>query len=165
MFCSYEESEEDGRLAKKKRSESKNWIFVNKFSCVRFAEEAVSAAKTWAARTTHNTMEGKKRFYRCNKVPRKGIQCAAEIYLLFEEDTEAVLLYRTDCEHNHDSIKKNYDYGICDETKSEIKKLYDLHLRPRSILERLKMNDELKIPTKRQLYNYLYAKADRRHIK
>ncbi|CAK1542642.1 unnamed protein product [Leptosia nina] len=98
----------------------------------------------------------------CNKVPRKGVQCAAEIYLLFEADTEAVLLYSTDCEHNHDSVKKNYHYGICDETKSEINKLYDLHLKPKSILENLKKNSELKIPTKRQLYNYL---ADRRRIK
>jgi hypothetical protein len=147
---------------KKKRGESKNWTFVHKYSCVSFAEEAVKAENTWSVRTTHVTMDGKKRFYRCNKVPRKGVQCAAEIYLLFEADAEAVILYRTDCEHNHDSIKNNYDYGICNETKSEINKLFDLHLKPKSILECLKKNSQLKIPTKRQLYNYL---ADRRRIK
>lgn len=162
LYCSDEESQEEGQLSKKKRGESKNWIFVNKFSCVSLAEETVSAEKTWAVRTTHISIEGKKRFYRCNKVPRKGVQCAAEIYLLFEADTEAVLLYSTDREHNHDFVKNSYRYGICDETKSEINKLYDLHLKPKSIMEHLKKNPELKIPTKRQLYNYL---ADRRRIK
>lgn len=144
LYCSDEESEGEGQPSKKKRGESKNWIFVSKFSTVSSANEAVSAENTWAVRTTHDSMDGKKRFYRCNKVPRKGVQCAAEIYLLFEADTEAVLLYRTDCAHDHGSIKNNYGYGISNETKSEINKLYDLHLKPKSILECLKKNSELR---------------------
>ncbi|XP_063835144.1 uncharacterized protein LOC135084284 isoform X2 [Ostrinia nubilalis] len=162
LYCSVEESENEGPLSKKKRGESKKWILVNKFSCVSSAEESVRAQKTWAVRSTHSTLYEKKRFYRCIKVPRKGVQCAAAILMLFKFDTKAVLLYRTECEHDHDFIKKNYGYGICAETKSAINNLLDLHLKPNKIMECLKKNSGLQMPTKRQLYNYL---ADRRRIK
>ncbi|XP_073948903.1 uncharacterized protein [Choristoneura fumiferana] len=146
---------EEVQQPKKKRGESKQWIFVEEFISVCAAEKAVEEENSWSILTTHLTYDGKKRFYRCNKVPRKGEQCAAQLYLLFDTNSDAVLLYRTDCEHNHDSIKSSYNFGICDETKLEINKLFDLRLKPKAILGNLNKIDRIKIPTKQQLYNYL----------
>ncbi|KAI5646654.1 FLYWCH zinc finger domain-containing protein [Phthorimaea operculella] len=111
----------------KNRRKRKKWMFQYKFSSIAEAEEQVNAEKTWAVSNTHYTKEGQKRFYRCNKVPSRGPQCATQICLLCEADSDAVILYRTDCDHTHDSIKTNYNYGISSETKNEIKKLYGLH--------------------------------------
>jgi hypothetical protein len=39
----------------------------------------VRAEKTWSISLTHITEEDKRKFYRCNKVKRRGPQCAAQI--------------------------------------------------------------------------------------
>ncbi|KAH9632266.1 hypothetical protein HF086_002901 [Spodoptera exigua] len=140
MLLSKQEANNSGQIRSK-------CLVPNPADCfLRFVHEELFIAPPFAWGDCQYVMtdelpyqEKKKRFYRCNKVPRKGVQCAAEMYLLFEADSEAVLLYSTDREHNHD-FENNYRYGICDETKSEINKLYDLHLKLKSILEHLKKN-------------------------
>lgn len=135
---------------------------MRKFTTTNDAEKVVQAENTWSISTTHMTEDGKKRFYRCNKAKRKGIQCAAQVYLLFEVDSDAVLLFRTASDHNHDYIDNSSNHGICEDTKNEIKKLFELRLKPKEILENLSKMEGVKVPQKRQLYNYL---SDLRRIK
>lgn len=142
-------------LAKKKRGENIKWVFVKKFNSIQEAEDTVRSENTWSILITRNTEEGKKRVYRCNKVKYRGVQCAAQIYLLFEADSEDVILFRTHADHNHDTIGVRSDYGITQQTKTEINKLLDLHLKPKSILHTLKNIPGLKLPTIKQLNNYL----------
>lgn len=92
---------------------------------------------------------------RCNKVKYRGPQCAARIYLLFESNSNAVLLYRTSSDHGHEIIGTKNDYSITQETKDEINKLYALHLKPKAILARLSEINGVKVPSKKQLNNYL----------
>lgn len=105
------------------------------------------------------TKEGQKRFYRCNKVPKKGAQCAAGLHLLIECGTDKVFVYRMEADHNHDAIGVRDDYGINAQTKMEINRLFDLHLKPKAILSALKKIEGIKLPTKIQLNNYI---SDRR---
>jgi hypothetical protein len=83
-------------LPKKKRSDNKVWIFVEKFESIKDTEEAIKTANRWSSLRKHEVEEGMKKYYRCNKVKCKGPQCAAQIYLLFDAASDAVLMYRTD---------------------------------------------------------------------
>lgn len=156
------DSENPETQPKKRRGANKNWLFVSKFPNAEKAEDVLRAENTWSISLTHMTEAGKKRFYRCNKVKRSGPQCAAQVYLLFEASSDAVLLYRVDSSHNHDSIDNRSDYGISNEVKSEINKLFDLHMKPKAILNSLRRVEGIKVPTIKQLNNYL---SDRRRIK
>lgn len=126
-------------LEKKKRLKGREYIFVKKFTNADEAESFVQAENTWSVKVSHDTEEGNKKFYRCRKVKFRGPQCAASIYLLFEANSSEVLLYRTDSDHDHESIAKaETRHGICQETKEEINKLFALHLKPKAILNNLK---------------------------
>jgi hypothetical protein len=142
-------------LPKKKRSDNKVWIFVEKFESIKDAEEAIKTANTWSSLRKHEVEEGMKKYYRCNKVKRKGPQCAAQIYLLFDAASDAVLMYRTDSDHDHES-KTHSNYGLSPKVKEEINKLFDLHLRPKAIMSALAKVEGIKLPKMSQLRNYLY---------
>jgi hypothetical protein len=107
----------------------------------------VRTEKTWSISLTHITEEDKRRFYRCNKVKRRGPQCAAQIYLLFEASSDAVFLYLVDSNHNHELFGTRCDYGINQEFKIEINKLFDLHLKPKAILNNLSKIEGITLPT------------------
>lgn len=159
---SSESETEDQEKPKAKRGPNKPWVYCCKFSNLKEAEDFVNSENTWSRKFTRMTEEGQKRFYRCNKVRRRGPQCAAELYLLSECGTDSVFVYRTDADHNHNDIGVRDDYGIKAQTKKEIDKLLELHLKPKAILAALQKIDGLKLPNKRQLYNYL---SDRRRLK
>ena len=162
VYCSDESEEEEQPLEKKKRSKGKEYIFVKKFTNADEAESFVQAENTWSVTVSHDTEEGNKKFYRCRKVKFRGPQCAASIYLLFEANSSEVLLYRTDSDHDHESIATaETRHGICQETKEEINKLFALHLKPKAILNSLKKIQGMKLPSKKQLNNYL---SDRRRV-
>lgn len=134
-------------------------MFVSRYENVQDAEKAMNNQKNMAVRKTTSTEEGIKKYYRCNQVKARGPQCALQLYLLFEATSDAVLFYRTDAGHNHESIDSKRNYGICQETKEEINKLFSLHLKPKAILQRLHEMPGIIVPTMKQLNNYL---SDRR---
>ncbi|XP_047999155.1 uncharacterized protein LOC125236407 [Leguminivora glycinivorella] len=156
-YCSDSEPElqEEEPTTKKRRQAGLDWIFDKKFQSVDEAKQFLRAEKTWSVKFTHTKEEGIKQYYRCNKVKLRGTQCAAQIYLLFESNSDAVFMYRTGCDHDHENIGNKSDYGISQETKDEINKLYALHVKPQSILKRLSEIENMKVPSKRQLNNYL----------
>lgn len=162
IYCSDSETElQEEPSTKRTRKDGLDWIFDRKFENFDEAQLFLRAEKTWTVKFTHTTEEGKKQYYRCNKVKCRGPQCAAQIYLLFESNSDAVFLYRTGSEHDHENIGTKSDYGISQEVKDEINKLYDLHLKPKAILSRLIEMKNIKVPTKKQLNNYL---SDRRKV-
>lgn len=143
----------------KKQKKTKNWIFLKQCSTEEEAINLINSECTWSRNYTRATEDGQKRFYRCNKVKRRGPQCDAELYLLFINDDNKVNMYKTDSKHNHDEISTRDNYGIREKTKEEINKLFDLRLKPKAILSELGKIEGIHLPTKRQLYNYL---SDRR---
>lgn len=154
-YCSDEDAEsEDEGPPRPKRGRNKQWVFQFQFSNMKEAEEFVSAENTWSRKFTRTTEEGQKRFYRCNKVKKKGPQCAAELYLLFDCKSNDVLVYNIDAEHTHDEIGAR-GCGIDEITKMEINRLSSLRLKPKAILSALENMEGIKLPTKMQLNNYL----------
>lgn len=163
-YFSSESESQSQEEPKVKRGRNKLWKFHCKFSNLKEAEDFVDSENTWSRNFTRITREGQKRFYRCNKVRQKGPQCAAEIYVLLECGTDFVFVYRTNADHNHNEIGTRDDYGINARTKTEINKLYDLHLKPKMILAALQQIDGIKLPTKTQLNNYLNDIRRRRRL-
>ncbi|CAG5039214.1 unnamed protein product [Parnassius apollo] len=78
------------------------------------------------------------------------------MYLLFVNDCNDILIFKTTSEHKHDQIGTRSEYGIPENVKKEINKLFDLRLKPKAILEALNNMTGIKAPSKRQLNNYLY---------
>ena len=96
----------------------------------------------------------KKKFFWCNKVKRRGNQCDAGIYLLFDSTTDEVILFRDKSHHTHDRVGTR-DPTISNEVKKEaIKDLFQLKLKPKAIIEAL-YERGMAAPTIKQLNNFL----------
>ncbi|GLV45292.1 uncharacterized protein CBL_05392 [Carabus blaptoides fortunei] len=127
------------------------------------AEVAVAEEGAWSLHYYHETEDGKKKYYRCNKLKRRGPQCSARIYLLFETTSDAVLMFRADADHDHDKkMKFSSSYGLSDTVKSEIDKLFELKMKPKAIMHNLTKMKDINIPKYSQLRNYL---SERRRAK
>lgn len=154
------DSEESVLVAKKKPKLSLDWKLVQKFDNFEQAKTFVKAEGTWSKNYCHQTEEGKKTYYRCNKLKRRGPQCSTRMYLLFESTSDSVLMFKTNADHDHDEKKEfTSSYGLSDTVKNEINRLFDLKMKPKAIMESLLKMKNIKVPKMSQLRNYL---SDRR---
>lgn len=135
------------------------WLFDRKCVNINEAEEVLREEKIWSIDYNRSTEEGHKKFYRCNKVKRRAIQCSAKVYLLFDSFSDSVSIYRADAEHDHDQKELHSSYGLSEDIKLEINKLYELDMKPRDIFERLSQVGAIKMPKISQIRNYI---SDRR---
>jgi hypothetical protein len=162
LVAEYETSEsssEEGRHheSSPKRRVIGNWIKIGVFSGSDEAEKFIKDKKIWGFHYKNKTEEGIKKYFRCNQVKLRGQQCSAKIYLQYDSTSHEVHLFKTKSEHNHDSIETKGVLGIDPSLKLEIQKLFDLKLKPKAILIELSKNSDIrKLPSKRQLDNYLH---------
>ena len=153
-----EEKEKEVPLEKKRHFFS--WIFVKKFDSVIEAQKALSEENTWSVLYSNESEEGKKTYYRCNKVKKRGPQCSAKRHLLYDSTSDAVFMYQTDADHDHEG-KVSSKYGIPEEVKLEINRLFALHMKPKAIMTALQKLPSIQVPKMTQLRNYL---SDRRRV-
>ncbi|XP_059610305.1 uncharacterized protein LOC132257433 [Phlebotomus argentipes] len=106
MDVSPSESFAENELGSKRQK--RNWIREETFACQREACEFVRQEGCWGYRFSNTTLDGVKNYFRCNLTRTKGKQCAQEIYLAFEKNSPLVHLYRTNCDHTHDSINEEF---------------------------------------------------------
>lgn len=118
------------KRAKKKR---RTWKREKVFNSGIEAEQAVINEAKWSEYYTNTTTDGKKKVFRCNQVKRRGQQCDAGIYLLYNSHNEEVILFRDVSEHTHDRIEQRCT-RIPDEAKVVIKELFELKLKPKAII-------------------------------
>jgi hypothetical protein len=110
--------------SKSSRGHNRVWIMDEHFACAREAEQKVKSNETWTFGYFHNTKSGRKVYYRC-RYSQKERPCNAYIYLFYHANREGVTLYRTPCEHTHQTtpiIKTSR--GIGTETRKKIQVLY-----------------------------------------
>lgn len=153
-----ENSDQEQNLPVKKKRVYQSWEFVKKFDNSGLAQKALDQEKIWSINYSNVSEEGKKIYYRCNKAKRRGSQCSAKRYLLYDSLSDAVFLYQTENDHDHDS-NESTERGLSERLKEEINKLFDLHLKPKAIMTALSKVEGLKLPKMSQLRNYL---SDRR---
>lgn len=152
---------------KKRKKEPISWSFVK--TCLNYseAEEALKEENTWSIEYSHNTDEGQKIFFRCNKLKKGGL-CSAKVYLLLDPTSDSVSFYRADAEHDHENKSPTSKHGLSEYVKLEINKLYNLHpiLKPKEIKDCLSRINGIKLPNMSQLRNYLRdLREEIRHAK
>jgi hypothetical protein len=146
------ESEEMVSVLKKTRRKLV-WEQFATYSNDQEAKVVIASEDTWSVYNTNNSSDGKKVYYRCNKVKLRGTQCNAILQVFYPNDSDEVILYKTKSPHNHDELGLS-KHGISKEAKLKIKEMHKLHLKPKAIMEVLKANNM--IIQRRQLSNYLH---------
>ncbi|CAF0922846.1 unnamed protein product [Didymodactylos carnosus] len=138
-----EDVNDNVHIERKKRAKKKQrkWMKEMVFKNADEAEQAVANEGQWSEYYTNTTSYGKKKVFRCNRVKRRGNQCGAGIYLLFNSTNEEVVLFRDTSEHTHDLIQQKCT-RIADDVKVVIKEFYELDeniFRERFPLSRFKI--------------------------
>ena len=122
------------RLPKRKLIWHKETEFVGKEEAVSF----VSSENIWSLAHSSKTSQGTKAYYRCSRVKRRGQQCDAALYLLYDNRSLSVHLYRTQSDHNCKDINSGKSQrGLTETQKLAVKEYFELNLKPKRINELL----------------------------
>lgn len=128
-------------------------VFENKASAVA----AVQMEHVWSFAYKNVDTEGNvSEIFRCNKVKKRGEQCAAGVYLHYPSITSEVHLYRSQLAHTCNVIVTRVKSKMSNEVKEEIKSLFnfDSKIKPKKILDIL-IKKQVTLPSKTELNNYL----------
>ncbi|CAF2829451.1 unnamed protein product [Rotaria sp. Silwood2] len=128
-----------------------DWIRDKCFSNDTDAQIAIKREEQWSRYFTSKVQDGVKVHYRCNKVKFRGTQCNAAIYLFYPHNSDEVILFRANNEHNHTDSSKRYFFS--EEMKQNIQELFDMRLKPKKIYEVLEEKNFM--ITRNQVNNYL----------
>ncbi|RNA00217.1 hypothetical protein BpHYR1_033837 [Brachionus plicatilis] len=109
------EFEDEVQESNKKKRTRKNWIYERTSDDQEASKDWLDNEKIWSSLKISKNEAGLRVDYRCNLVKRKGLQCAAAIYLLYKSENLSVALFKTKDQHNHDEIA-NTGHGINKET-------------------------------------------------
>lgn len=132
-------------VVKRSRGSGKDWIFVQNFDDPKMAEEVV--AEDFKIDYQHKTSTGPKNYYYCKHQP-----CPAKFQICYNRST-TVLLKSSDHDHNTTPSAPARLTRISEETKSKIKELRELKLKPKAILSTIRNKyPELPVPSVKQLY-------------
>ena len=149
--CSQSESEEVTHVVNKTKRKL-IWEKLTAYSNDQEAKIAIASETTWSAYNTNNCSDGKKVYYRCNKVKLRGTECNAVFQVCYPNNSDEVIVYKTKSLHNLDELSLSKQ-DVSKEAKLKIQELHKLHLKPNAIMEALKQNNI--IIRKKQLSNYL----------
>lgn len=156
-------SSEDEQEELKKRPRIK-WVYKQTFESAASAREWIDANQIWSLSKRSNCKVDDKEYFRCNRVPVRGQQCAAAVQLLYKGDSQNVLLFMTSKDHDHDDILvDNNKHGLNKATKKAIHLILENGVtQPRLIFDKLANEVEnnpncgIVMPQGlRQLYNFL----------
>ena len=128
----------DFPLQHRKSKRVRSWNKECEFSSKNEALVYIQSDGDWSIAYTNSTSDGKKVYYRCKQMMRRGPQCDAAIYLLYCSFAPSVHLYRADCQH---SCKFNLQVSqrLSLAMKEEIISLYqNQRMKPKKIYEVLK---------------------------
>ncbi|CAF2482353.1 unnamed protein product [Rotaria sp. Silwood2] len=121
----------NGNKRMRRKKKSKCWIKKDTFNNVDEAEASVE--NQWSKYYTNYIEDGRKVSYRCQKTKHRGPQCPANIYLLHHADSDKVIVYQTEMEHEHHNDKV---CGIDENVRKYIEDLFNDGIeKPKLILK------------------------------
>ncbi|XP_077282967.1 uncharacterized protein LOC143908979 [Arctopsyche grandis] len=155
-FYSESDSDEKPQLIKiqKAQQQPKSWNYECTFSSEKEAKSFIDAEHCWSLKNTNNTEEGTIKYYRCNKVQSRGVQCDSALKLIFDSASTDIILHRTKASHNCDSINTKSGAGLSLQIKSDIEDLYKKKFKPKAIMYNL-TEKYANPPNISQVKNYL----------
>lgn len=146
-------------LPKKSRGERRSYTLTETFESKSEAEEFIKKESCWSSTKLVNTTDGDRRYYRCNKVKARGLQCATSIYLQFDCAGAKVLLFRCQKPHNCDLIDNKSGTKLTVDVKLLIEQMCDKKKTPLAIMDHIALQ-KLPLP-KMYLINNHIAKYKR----
>ena len=153
IYDSSSTSDEDGDDDAQQERRSRKWGFQESFESVSLADAWLEREGCWSIKKAYETLSGRKQVYRCNKASSRGKQCDRAVYLLFEAESHRVLLFVTEAQHSHQSVK--VPTGMNKATKLIVDRLLLEKLAPKNIRDSVaseaEANDEIVVPSERQL--------------
>lgn len=153
----YESDEDQENLLPARQKKNIDWEKSQTFNNNCEALEAVGNEKTWSKISKFTDCNGHHIVkYRCNKVKLRGEQCSAALRLVYHAQTTEVSLYRSNLEHDHDTIISKSKSRLTVEQKEKIANLFeeDDRIKPKSVIKKF-ANSNILLPTKLQVSNYL----------
>jgi hypothetical protein len=123
----------DTQTKKRKEKESVQWELAEKFD----EPDDIEYDKCFSFLYANETQEGRKEYYRCNLVPRKGHQCPRRIFLWYHVDDETLSMFESYADHEH----QNKKVGLSNEAKEKIKEIYKYQTKPSIIIQILEDNN------------------------
>ena len=132
-------------VKQKVKRKRRRWVPVFTYNDKDGAIEKIKTNGIWSKISTNVTGDGKRVYYRCNQVKRRGKQCPVGIQLLYHNESECVTMYKTGDEHVH--LEPTFT-GINEQSKLLIDELFKLKVKPKRILETLEEKG-LPIPLRR----------------
>jgi len=94
-----------GIVNQKIKQNRRKWIpmctYYNKDSAI----DKIKTDGIWIQTHTNITSDGKRVYYRCNQVKRRGKQCPAGVHLLYHSKNDCVTMFETGKDHLHDESK------------------------------------------------------------
>jgi len=145
--------EEMNTNLKTKIRRKRKWNMVTVFKTKYECDEAIKQENLWSFHYVNNTIEGRKVYYRCNKVKLRGNQCDAGLYLFYDAASDDIIMFKCDAEHTHNSVEL-HNSRISLHVQQEIRKLLDFKLKPKGIMEAL-YDNKFEVPSMVQLRNFL----------
>ena len=71
---------------KRSKQNRKKWLPISTFPSKDEAIALIKSEEKWSIINTNTTSEGKRVYYRCNQVKRRGIQCPSMVHLLYHSE-------------------------------------------------------------------------------
>ncbi|CAF4575171.1 unnamed protein product [Rotaria sp. Silwood2] len=143
----------DNETIERKKQNRRKWLPLCTYNDKNDVIKKIKDDGIWSKTHTNITNEGKRTYYRCNQVKRRGKQCPASIHVLYHSENECVTIYKTEDDRLHNEPRS---IGINQQSKEVICELFKMKIKPKRILEILE-EKALPVPKKRQLSSYLIS--------
>ncbi|CAF4542832.1 unnamed protein product, partial [Rotaria magnacalcarata] len=143
----------DNETLERKKKNRRKWIPLCTYSDKNDVIKKIKDGGIWSKTHTNITNEGKRTYYRCNRVKRRGKPCSDSIHVLHHSENECVTMYKTEDDHLHNESRS---IGINQQSKEVICELFKMKIKSKRIPEILE-EKSLPVPKKQQLSSYLIS--------
>ena len=138
----------------RKKKQRNEWILIKTFDNADEARAYLQKEGNWSKGRIIKLSTGDKQNYRCNRVKKKGQQCASAAQLMYHNTSFKVSLFKTSTEHTCLENHPNSKAGVPLMSRQTINDYVSCGVKPKTILQKLRENN-LPIPTYRALCNYI----------
>jgi len=143
---SSEDEENNPPAPKRAKRANSDYVRKQEFATREESRMAIIQEKSWKQRSVKASTDNKRIYYDC----KWSRQCPVKMILQIPNDCEAVLMFQSVAEHNHE-LKT---VGLNEDTKESVNALFRVGVRkPNAILKALR--EKGMEPKKSQLENYL----------
>lgn len=143
------------------------WLFDREFENDDALNEFLNEEKCWSIVKKVQLVKGEKTVLRCNKVKRRGKQCAKGFYVLKRPDEATIKVFKNNHDHDCGESNNRVQKKVTDAVHKFILDQYQLGNKLGGILLLLRDLPDIVQPTKEQvdhIIHYYKPKATNPHV-